>query len=101
MRTDRRLFAGILALACLMTIPLPARSDPGDWLASWRTETPVWRGVHVMLRSDSEANELIEELSELEAIHVNSLIIEVNYHFEFTSHPELRTNVTVSREVAV
>ncbi len=67
------------------------------WLQSWRAANPVWRGVHLWLDRDSEAVNLITALPKLAAIGVNVVVVEVNYSFEFSAHPELRNRRFVTR----
>jgi hypothetical protein len=59
-------------------------------LKSWRTDNPVWRGVHVGVSSDEQGLALFQTLPKLAALGVNVIVVEVNYNFEFQSHPELR-----------
>jgi len=82
---------------------------PVVFLAGCRTgdeahqNTPVvshptpWRGVHLMLGSDKQADVLIEQLPKLSADGVNVIIAEVDYNFDFQSHPELRPSQYVTR----
>ena len=67
------------------------------WLQSWRDTNHIWRGVHLWLDKDSEATNLIQTLPKLAAIGVNVVIVEVNYSFEFSAHPELRNRTFVTR----
>ncbi len=55
-----------------------------------------WLGVHVMVGSDRVLNDLLDQAPKLAAIGVNALIVEVNYSFDYRSHPELagRNGVT-------
>src|SRR5882762_9702560 len=55
----------------------------------WKEKNPVWRGVHFMVNGDRQVTTLQEQLPKLAAIGVNALVLEVNYNFEFKSHPEL------------
>ena len=61
-----------------------------------RADTPPtadkpWRAVHsISHRNDESLEKLEKQLPELAALGINCLIIEVNYNFEFQSHPELR-----------
>ncbi len=50
----------------------------------------AWRGVHLWVDRDSRAQELIRTLPALAAAGANTVVIEVNYSFEFQAHPELR-----------
>ena len=72
-------FAGVLfllATGCRNVSPSPT--------------TETWRGVHVPVRDDRQLVALEKELPQLAADGVNVLVIEVNYNFDFKSHPELR-----------
>ena len=60
------------------------------WAKSWQTSNPVWRGVHLGLHSDQQAAALMEQLPKLSALGVNVLVLEVNYSFDYQSHPEIR-----------
>ncbi|HWH71387.1 MAG TPA: family 20 glycosylhydrolase [Candidatus Sulfotelmatobacter sp.] len=93
----------ITALAILLLTFQTALAGPpakGDWFKTWQATNPLWRGVHLSAQSDQQVAELIETLPRLVAIGVNVLIVEVNYSFEFQSHPELRAEQFVSRERA-
>jgi hypothetical protein len=51
----------------------------------------IWRAVHLLgYDSDQELAELGELISKLDSIGLNVIILEVDYHFDFQSHPELR-----------
>ncbi len=50
-----------------------------------------WRGLHLLnYRSDSDLQELAQQLPSIVEKDINVLILEVNYGFEYQSHPELR-----------
>jgi hypothetical protein len=50
-----------------------------------------WAGLHLInYNSDAEIDSLIEVLPSLAEIGINTLIFEVDYNFNFQSHPELR-----------
>jgi len=59
-----------------------------------------WRGVHLWLDRESSAQQLIETLPRLAATGVNVVVIEVNYSFEFQSHPELCQGKFITRRTA-
>lgn len=57
-----------------------------------------WRGVHMMAPSSADIpllNRAIEKT--LAPLGVNVLILEVNYGYEYRSHPELRANGVLSK----
>ena len=59
-----------------------------------------WRGVHFWLDRESTARQLITILPALAAIGVNTVVIEVNYSFEFQKHSELRNRHFITRVTA-
>ena len=67
------------------------------WLKSWRASNRVWRGVHLSAHNDRQVAALIEELPKLAAIGVNVVVVEVDYSFDFQSHPELRPPQFITR----
>ena len=75
-----------LALFCLAS---GIRTEAGEWLDAWRATNRRWRGVHLMVNNDGAVTALKEQLPKLAAVGVNALMLEVNYNFEFKSHPEL------------
>ncbi len=59
-----------------------------------------WQGIHLLNFNNNEALERLgEQLPEFTKHGINLLILEVDYHFEFQSHPELRQtdNVITSK----
>lgn len=55
------------------------------------TAEQPWRALHVIGYTTDEALErLAKQLPELAGLGINCLMLEVNYGFEFQSHPELR-----------
>ena len=59
-----------------------------------------WRGVHLWLDSESSAEQLIETLPALARAGANVVVVEVNYSFEFQTHPELRTRHYITQATA-
>lgn len=50
-----------------------------------------WQGVHLLnYNNDADLERLTADLPKLAAQGINFVILEVDYHFEFQSHPELR-----------
>ncbi len=64
------------------------------------SKSPLWRGIHLLLRTNDETERLIGELPALAKLGINTLIAEVNYNFAYDSHPELREANPVSKEHA-
>lgn len=59
-----------------------------------------WFGTHLLIRDDQDLALVHEHVPALAAVGMNSLILEVNYHFEFDSQPELRSRRLVTRRAA-
>jgi hypothetical protein len=82
-----------LALAsCRLGEPSPPKIQ-----ADWRAANSAWRGVHLGVHNDADLDALTEELPQLANLGVNALVLEVDYHFEFQSHPELRSDHFVTK----
>ncbi len=86
--------------ACVSARRGAATSTGVSWIDSWRAANPVWRGVHLSAHSDEDISQLIEVLPKLHAVGVNVLILEVDYNFEFRSHPEVCAKPAITRERA-
>ncbi len=80
-------------LACRSDEPTPVTelTKAGPYQAPFITQHRPWVGVHVPLNGPDDVESLIGELPALADIGVNLLITEINYNFEFASHPELRS----------
>ncbi|MHB9048430.1 MAG: family 20 glycosylhydrolase [Pirellulales bacterium] len=81
----------ILALAMLA----PAAALAGEpahkaWLADWQKKNPTWRSLH-LIGPEARRMDLTGEFVQktLAPMGFNVLILEVDYGFQFTSHPEL------------
>lgn len=59
-----------------------------------------WRGVHLFLGNDAQAKLLIDQLPKLSALGVNVLVLEINYGFQYQSHPELADARGLSKATA-
>jgi hypothetical protein len=62
------------------------------------SKSEYWLGIHVLMDSKDALNTLIGEIPDLAGNGVNLLITEIDYNFEFQSHPELRGNGHITRE---
>ena len=70
------------------------------WVKQWRAANPTWRGVHLDVQNGDQATALVEALPGLSAAGVNVVVAEVDYGFEFQSHPEVRSARFVTRAQA-
>ena len=96
MWTTRNCAAGcaliLVFLACL-SLPVQAQDrkrSPATG-SSPRIQAPVWRSLHMLAPSRDHLILLLQAIEQkLAPWGVNVLVLEVNYNFEFRSHPELR-----------
>ena len=97
---------GILFLIIVITSSCTNRKldyeDPGKWEKLDVSEGLKWRSVHLLhYNSDSDLRTLSNEIPQLSEMGINVIILEVDYHFSFESHPELRqTDSTITRNGA-
>ena len=83
----------LIALAMLLVscAPKPAATVPA-------AQRPLVLGLHVIVESDAVARTLLGEIPALAKRGVNLLITEVNYYYDYASHPELRMDDPIKKE---
>lgn len=96
----------LLLFACgllLQPLTAPAQLSAGQkrWLKGWRSMNREWLGLHLMLRSDADVESLMRELPKFATLEINVIIAEVNYHYDFAKHPELRMDSRITRPMAL
>ncbi|MHC4887826.1 MAG: family 20 glycosylhydrolase [Planctomycetota bacterium] len=57
-----------------------------------------WRGVHVLMTTQEKTEQLTEVVGELADLGINVIIAEINYGYEYKSHPELRAGKPSKKE---
>ncbi len=78
------LLSALLLLGSYTVSAQPKANSPGKSLQKWQ-------GIHLLdFNNDADLEALALELPKLAAQGINFIILEVDYHFEFKSHPELR-----------
>ena len=81
---------GVLVAASL---PLAAQTTGKAWSERWKAENKQWVACHMMSvgpdRLDAAKKLIVEGLAPL---GFNALVLEVDYRFQFKSHPELETS---------
>lgn len=80
-------FLGAIAAAARAAAP---RDNPAK----------LWLGVHVSVGNHDGLEKLRQSIPGLAKTGVNALIVEIDYNFQFASHPELNRPNTVTREQA-
>jgi hypothetical protein len=59
---------------------------------------PVWFGLHVLIENKAAAEECLKEIPSLARLGIDLLVFEVDYNYEYVSHPELRGEDPISKE---
>ncbi|MCX6149920.1 MAG: family 20 glycosylhydrolase [Ignavibacteriales bacterium] len=62
------------------------------------SQEDFWLGIHVLMDNKDAAAALTSEIPALAKNGVNLVIAEINYNYEYESHPELRGNGHISKE---
>ena len=60
--------------------------------------TAPWLGVHLYAISNDKIEQLTEAIEGIARLGINAVIVEVNYGYEYESHPELRTRNASDKE---
>ena len=66
-------------------------NDAEKWQKLQTDKKLKWRAVHLLhYNNDQDLSELATHIPILAEMGINTIILEVDYHFKFESHPELR-----------
>lgn len=85
--------------AILLSVTLALTSCAHEQLLPrFATGGKVWFGLHVPLENRASAEEMLKEIPALAALGVNLIITEINYNYEYKSHPELSSDDPISRK---
>ena len=94
MRTHRPPSSGLMAVLLALALALISVSSTSAadkaWLKNWEQKKTPWRALHLIGPQPQRLDltrQLITEF--LVPMRFNVLILEVNYGFEYKSHPEL------------
>jgi hypothetical protein len=96
----RIFFYGILCLIFALAGDAAQSSQSTNWIEGWRAKNNCWRGVHLWLDNETAARTLVSTLPALAKAGANVVVVEVNYSFEFKTHPELRNDRFITRATA-
>ncbi len=75
----------------LVAVAMLPRTCPAE-------ESRPWLGVHVLITSQNKTQQLTEVVAPLADLGINAIVAEINYGFEYQSHPELRAPNGNSKE---
>ncbi len=76
----------ILVAVCVL---ISAGQGSEDADASFGNGKP-WRGVHIGIGSQKAVDQVTEVVGELAGLGINAIVGEINYGYQYASHPELR-----------
>lgn len=83
-------------LSCILPLCLVAVfGAPGT---SAGQQARPWLGVHVLTTSADKTAQLAEVVGQLAQLGINTIVAEINYGYEYQSHPELRAANPSSKE---
>lgn len=88
----------IFIAALVLIVFFQAGCRPQKKPAALPTARPFWLGLHVLIETRAAADALLAEIPALAGAGVNLMIAELDYNYEYVSHPELRGEDPVSRE---
>ncbi len=81
----------LILLLCLFSVPLMAHTKIDSLM-------PI-RGFSIAAPQVGHVNKFIDFVEkELVPLHINTLILRVDYNYEYTSHPELRNEKALSKK---
>ncbi len=83
----------LITLAFILSscAPKPAATVPA-------VQRPLVLGMHAITETDADARVLVGEVPSLAKRGVNLLIVEVDYWYDYASHPELRMENPVKKD---
>ena len=91
----------LLLFSSLLILTLTGRDAPARDGGVAGAEASLWRGVHLMSPGKAGIPTLKKGIDEgLKPLGINVIVLEVDYGFQFKSHPELSDGSGLSREDA-
>lgn len=98
----RKFFSLLLLLVVAGCRTTPPNAPPKTLLDTSLDAPAVvtWRGVHEHVETDKDLNALEKKLPALAADGVNVFVVQVDYSFDFQSHPELRYKYYITKAKA-
>lgn len=89
-----------LLLAIFLCAAIASQAAQSNGSKNWRKQNPVWKGIHIICANDADLKAISDQLPALVKLGVNSLIIEVDYSFQFKKRPEMANPEGISKKGA-
>jgi hypothetical protein len=86
----------IMKIKCLFIVAWLLSTT--GWLQAEQAGNEPWRGVHVGIGNQRAVEQLTGFMARLAEMGINVIVGEINYGYEYQSHPELRQRNAVSAE---
>jgi len=78
-------------LICIFPILFASCAPPSK-------QSQPWRGVHILMTTQDKTEQLTEVVGELAGLGINVIIAEINYGYEYQSHPQLQADNPSKKE---
>jgi hypothetical protein len=91
-----RVIPVVIMLLGLAWLSMSAAAKDSEWLKDWQQKNKTWRAIHFTSLNLPGLKQCITEV--LAPRGFNVLILEVDYRFQFKSHPELADPKGLTRE---
>ena len=85
---------------CAILIGLAVLSSAAASSSPSRKDHDPWLGVHILMTTGNKAQQLTKAVKGLAEAGINTIVAEVNYGYEYQSHPELRTGNPITAKQA-
>ena len=61
-------------------------------------QSQPWRGVHILMTTQDQTEQLTQVAGELADLGINVIVAEINYGYEYQSHPQLQADNPSTKE---
>ena len=86
-----RRFLSFISLICVFPILFASCALPAK-------QSQPWRGVHILMTTQDKTEQLTEAIGGLADLGINVIIAEINYGYEYQSHPQLQADNPSKKE---
>jgi lysophospholipase L1-like esterase len=73
-------------------------SSPICFCSTNDSGTDPWLGIHLYAATNNNIEQLTEAIEDIARLGINTVVVEVNYGYEYQSHPELRSPNAADKE---
>jgi len=84
---------------CMLSSCLILVVSSAAFCSTTATQKQPWVGIHILMTTKDKTEQLTEAVTGLAEMGVNSIVAEINYGYEYQSHPELISENASSKEL--